>query len=721
MTKFTCKMATKTLGCMSAAVAVSIAIFLQCCVAVMDIEELQNIHYDIDIHNTPVLLGRPLEREVVYVNSKFGQSYECQLPDLSDFEKSQEEEKVASEIGIAELLKPMEDAPCIVMTQGWWSYEFCYGKDIKQYHMENGVPQGDIIFLGLYESQMDWSNTSHKDAKRHKLNRYHSHTYVNGTECDLNGKARMAEVRFVCSEGEGDAIVRVNEPESCVYIVTIQTTRICHHPYLRPPPSLKPRPILCFPALDHMQYTEFIHKKEEEEAAREERRQYLEEKLREQKEALRERQEKERLSKIHKAQHLVEVYENQKKAAEKELEMMQNEQEMIMQILKDQQPFAANAHKATVEPSSEGTADTVDEEDDDEADIGTDNPVVDKEVEQVLKEILKFQPKDLQKMVGAAMGSVLNSVKALDEVIGIEDEDDMDEEERQLVKQFNKLLASVNRNLPETADEEEEALEELHKKSKDAKLPQSSETKQFYKYLKKFQDEVVDAAESEEEASRLLKLGNQVKKAYENLDRLSMEFEDITNEEAQKAFNVEDSMDILRNTFDDSDETKQLRKSVNKLTKELKDVESTEEAEQPETVTSILPNDQVKVKVTKIKVGKTTQVESQTEVYDSKYRKIEDAVREQLENEGVSTDGNVEIKILSFDPREEMLTNDEEDEEGDDGMTVLSEEESTYFKNMIFGLLNGEAAVKEQTKHRKLESNYGLSYNKETTVEAEDE
>ncbi|XP_071947348.1 protein OS-9-like [Antedon mediterranea] len=379
-------------------------LLFQCCVAMVDLEELQNLHFDLSIHNVPVLLGRPLEKEVLYVNSKFGQSYECQLPDLSDFEKSQEEERVASEIGISELLKPMEDAPCIKMTQGWWSYEFCYGKDVKQYHMENDLIQGEIIYLGHYESQMDWSNSTHKDAKRHKLNRYHSHTYVNGTECDLNGKARMAEVRFVCSEGEGDAVIRVNEPESCVYIVTVQTTRICHHPYLRPPPSLKARSILCFPALGQMQYTESITKKEDVD-------------------------------------------------------------ETVLQI----------------------------------------------------------------------------------------------------------------------------------------------------------------------------------------------------------------------------------------------------------------PNNKIKVKVTKIDVGKKSNVESQTEVYDSDHRKIEDAVQEQLENEGISTDGNVEIKILNFDPREDILRiEDNEEENEDDGMTVLSEEESTYFKNMIFGILNGDAAAKEQTKHRTLESNYKLYYKKKAEFKDED-
>ena len=55
-----------------------------------------------------------MQQEVLYLASKFGQRYECQLPDMTDYEKEQEEEKVASEVGISELLKPMETAPCLV-------------------------------------------------------------------------------------------------------------------------------------------------------------------------------------------------------------------------------------------------------------------------------------------------------------------------------------------------------------------------------------------------------------------------------------------------------------------------------------------------------------------------------------------------------------------------------------------------------------------------------
>lgn len=123
-------------------------------------------------------------------------------------------------------------------------------------------------------------------TKQHQLKRYHSQSYVNGSRCDLTGRAREAEVRvsvtppvvsplspprwhltcvsprppaqFLCEEGAGDYIARVDEPQSCSYVLTVHTTRICHHPFLRPPARAAPQPIRCQPALSPAQYVQYV-------------------------------------------------------------------------------------------------------------------------------------------------------------------------------------------------------------------------------------------------------------------------------------------------------------------------------------------------------------------------------------------------------------------------------------------------------------------------------
>ncbi|XP_048379531.1 protein OS-9 isoform X2 [Stegostoma tigrinum] len=228
--------------------------------AFLNIEELNEMKYGIEILSDPIIKGQTQSDDVVIVSSKYKQMYECRLPAqaLKFQQEAEDETQSYSGLGISELLKPMHAAPCLVKTKDWWTYEFCYGQHIKQYHTEDSEVKGDVMYLGFYESEFDWNNETAKASKQHKLKRYHSQTYVNGSKCDLNEKPREAEVRFMCEEGSGDYIARVDEPQSCNYVLTIHTTRICHHPYLRPAIVAKPQPIKCQPALSPEQYVEYV-------------------------------------------------------------------------------------------------------------------------------------------------------------------------------------------------------------------------------------------------------------------------------------------------------------------------------------------------------------------------------------------------------------------------------------------------------------------------------
>ena len=61
--------------------------------------------------------------------------------------------------------------------------------------------------------------------------RYVAHGYGNGDVCELTGKPRSAEVRFVCGVAGSDTLLAsVREPASCTYVVTVATPRLCKHP-----------------------------------------------------------------------------------------------------------------------------------------------------------------------------------------------------------------------------------------------------------------------------------------------------------------------------------------------------------------------------------------------------------------------------------------------------------------------------------------------------------
>ncbi|KAM6215555.1 protein OS-9 [Rhynchocyon petersi] len=229
----------------------------------LNLEELSEMRYGIEIMPLPVMGGQNQASDVVIVSSKYKQRYECRLPaGAIHFQREREEEAPAYQgPGIPELLSPMRDAPCLLKTKDWWTYEFCYGRHIQQYHMEDSEIKGEVLYLGYYQSAFNWDDETAKASKQHRLKRYHSQTYGNGSKCDLNGRPREAEVRFLCDEGagiSGDYIDRVDEPLSCSYVLTIRTPRLCFHPLLRPPPSAAPQAIVCHPALQPEEYMAYI-------------------------------------------------------------------------------------------------------------------------------------------------------------------------------------------------------------------------------------------------------------------------------------------------------------------------------------------------------------------------------------------------------------------------------------------------------------------------------
>ncbi|XP_070174955.1 protein OS-9-like isoform X2 [Littorina saxatilis] len=264
----------------------------------MDMEELRSITYGINIVKEPIIIPETPPETAITVTSRHGQRYQCDYPSHHQQRQQQEEEeKIALETGVVELLKPLASQPCLIKIKDWWTYEFCYGKHIRQFHAEDGRPKGDIMFLGHYQSDFDWNNETLREARvRSKLasGRYHSQYYTNGSKCDLTGNGRQTEIRFLCENLEDDYIVRVDEPETCVYVITVHTHRLCSHPHLKSPTPTQPIPIICQPLLTNHQYTVYqahtqAMKKKEEEALAKAKAQ-LEQKEREQAEAAAEKE-----------------------------------------------------------------------------------------------------------------------------------------------------------------------------------------------------------------------------------------------------------------------------------------------------------------------------------------------------------------------------------------------------------------------------------------------
>lgn len=177
--------------------------------------------------------GRPLD--MVGAN---GTRYRCWLPTeenaLSRDDPTSAESKGAagaSKKSPEELLDSMGDW-CAYRVDEWWTYEVCYKKGARQYHVE---PMGKVTeqyHLGNYSAAdsaldeiiVDESATA---SPSKKFVRAH---YTNGAECELAGERRTVELRLVCGTSGQTLLLEVREPRSCSYVFTVATPRLCKHP-----------------------------------------------------------------------------------------------------------------------------------------------------------------------------------------------------------------------------------------------------------------------------------------------------------------------------------------------------------------------------------------------------------------------------------------------------------------------------------------------------------
>uniref|UniRef100_A0A3B3XF88 Endoplasmic reticulum lectin n=1 Tax=Poecilia mexicana TaxID=48701 RepID=A0A3B3XF88_9TELE len=110
--------------------------------AFLNLEELNEMKYGIQILSDPVILGQVSQgvSDVMMVSNKYKQLYECRLPAQAvrfhQDPASESDSQGYTGPDIPELLRPMHKAPCLVKTKDWWTYEFCYGHHIRQYHLE---------------------------------------------------------------------------------------------------------------------------------------------------------------------------------------------------------------------------------------------------------------------------------------------------------------------------------------------------------------------------------------------------------------------------------------------------------------------------------------------------------------------------------------------------------------------------------------------------------
>ncbi|KAJ7317682.1 hypothetical protein JRQ81_003844 [Phrynocephalus forsythii] len=627
----------------------------------LNLHELSELKYGIEIGAEPVMAGQSKLADVVTISSKYKQKYECRLPAaaVKIHQDKEEDPQSYTGLGISELLKPMEAAPCLIKTKDWWTYEFCYGKHIQQYHMEESEIKGDILYLGYYQSAFDWDNETAKASKQHKLKRYHSQTYVNGSKCNLNGKPRESEVRFLCEEGSGDYIARVDEPQSCSYVLTVHTTRICHHPFLRPPSTATPQTIRCHPALSPAEYVEYV-----------------------------------------KAQ----VSDTKRKVEEISEEL----KTLDPQLWSEQGSHGvAQGSDGNVTPVPSPPPPPPETEPEDDSEFWERVLRGDEKVDQA-----PDQTKEEEPIMKTADNHLADFKKKIHFKV-IRNPGDL--------VQFIHDLKESARKSKEKAAESEEVREEAPSKSQagveaepheEGAEEEAEEEEEEEDLLGKFEKELEDILLPK---SEMAKLKAEVKSEMEKeFDHIIDEVEDELETEGLKGeFDRKQASKSLASTLNKLIDKLDSGKAPNKGDKEQEPEPREEEGKEApvdggdaakessaKTSPDGEPDRRVKVRVTKVKPGSARQKELRVQEMsrdNPQLRHIESVVKDLLEKEGLKAEGKIEIKIVTTGG----LGND-------DDTHWLSEEDTKNLKDIFFNILiqGTEEAHKEQRRQRQLEDNY---------------
>ncbi|KAM0335095.1 hypothetical protein ACHAQA_000130 [Verticillium albo-atrum] len=160
------------------------------------------------------------------------------------------------------------DGSCLYYMSGWWSYSFCYNRQIVQFHALPMTPNGKppvrdpntldfVLGRGPKSSDLPPGHTSSSEqAVSTELQikgdqRYLVQRLDGGTICDLTNRERTIEIQYHCMPGlKSDRIGWIKEVTTCAYLMVVNTPRLCNDVAFLPPKQTSANPISCRLILD---------------------------------------------------------------------------------------------------------------------------------------------------------------------------------------------------------------------------------------------------------------------------------------------------------------------------------------------------------------------------------------------------------------------------------------------------------------------------------------
>lgn len=129
---------------------------------------------------------------------------------------------------------------CAAKVEGWWIYELCWQKRVRQFHQNNqqDVETEYILGEGPLSQLKDGATGDLVFGYDSLHGSYIGTNYYNGTLCDLTMRPREIELRLQClpqdaTASEKDDAITINEIATCRYVFRLKHPSACLVPELR--------------------------------------------------------------------------------------------------------------------------------------------------------------------------------------------------------------------------------------------------------------------------------------------------------------------------------------------------------------------------------------------------------------------------------------------------------------------------------------------------------
>ncbi|XP_055856186.1 endoplasmic reticulum lectin 1 [Episyrphus balteatus] len=121
---------------------------------------------------------------------------------------------------------------CLTGGTGWWKYEFCFGRYVRQFHKDK-KSETEVI-LGYFKDDLhrDWLKSHPAKRMRRNPNEPDTtlwHHYGAGSRCDKTGNLRETDVKLMCvaSSSMSSVSMYLLEPKTCQYILVVESPMVC--------------------------------------------------------------------------------------------------------------------------------------------------------------------------------------------------------------------------------------------------------------------------------------------------------------------------------------------------------------------------------------------------------------------------------------------------------------------------------------------------------------